>query len=112
MEEPGKHSGFGIASASLAAFSLPYFFVVFAVAGFHSMRTGGQPGDLFNFVIGMLVFLGMGICLVGAALGVVGLFQGNRKRVFAVLGLIVNTAVGLGVALLVAAGIAKVHGGS
>ncbi len=56
--------------------------------------------------------VGFGICgglfinLVGAALGIVGLFQKDRSSPFPILGLIVNGAALLGVAVLVIIGLA------
>jgi hypothetical protein len=45
------------------------------------------------------------MCLVGGALGIAGLTQYRRKKVFAILGLVFNAGVILGVITIVAIGL-------
>ena len=76
--EEKKHSGFGIASFVISII-VPSFFACLA------LTLGRTPGNIF--------FTGMAIAsyavlFIGIGLGIAGLFHENRKRIFAILGLI------------------------
>ncbi len=95
------HSGVGIASFLIGLIVividllLVLLLVVLATggAGYREGRTVGTLAGVFN-CIGVLA------CLAGLGLGVAGLFQEDRNRTFAVLGVILN-----GLVILIVAGL-------
>ena len=100
--EPDKHSGVGIASfvLSLLCGVGEVVLVVIAVA-----MEANTPGVFDQespeaAVLGLLVLLGLVLALAGVGLGVGGLLQPRRKRVFAVLGLVFNGLIVLLLAVL------------
>lgn len=105
---PKRHSRLGIASFVLAAAAGLFMFALVAVAGVIEVSTPGGMDEESPaaIVIGLLFILGGLLCLAGLGLGVAGLFDGNRKRVFSVLGLTFNALTILGVLGLLALGLA------
>jgi len=88
-----KHSRFGIASfilslvAGLAMCGALVFVIL--LPGFD---TGTQSTHLFTLVVG-LVFCGFFLVdFVAIGLGIAGLFERNRKKVFAILGIVFSSA--------------------
>jgi hypothetical protein len=83
-----KHSGVGIASFVLSLLSGIGLFVLFAVAGYMESQSpaGMSEEDPTTMLLGVaLIAAGMGQFLA-FILGAVGLFQPNRKKIFAILG--------------------------
>ena len=83
-----KHSGFGIASFVLSMLSGVGLFVLFGVAGYMASQSPGgmNENDPGTMLLGAaLIAAGMAQFLA-FILGVVGLFQANRKKIFAILG--------------------------
>ncbi|MDR1007057.1 MAG: hypothetical protein LBL65_00635 [Campylobacteraceae bacterium] len=89
MEEQ-KHSGLGIASFILSIISVICIFILLFVAGAIDVSTPGgmDENSVTAVVIGALYFLFTGFSVVGIGLGIAGLFSKDRKKIFAVLGLI------------------------
>ncbi len=101
-----KHSGLGIASFVMAMINIALFFIMIilfiATSGdLISMveQSGGQVnadeiiGKAPSLMITGLFFIFILIVsLIGGILGIVGLFQKNRKKLFAVLGTVFNLA--------------------
>lgn len=114
MEIPRKHSGFGIASFILAVISIAgvigSMIAASTMAASFVAETGTlAPGELpavdEGAIGGMLatvglVFLFIIAALVGAVLGIVGLFQKDRLKLFSVLGLTFNSLLVFGFLLL------------
>lgn len=101
---PLKHSGLGIAATVLAILAGIALLGVFVYAGMLGMDQGGQLSETDPRVmaIGFLAIAAMGLLLLGAILGIAGLFVGERKRVFAWVGLVLNVLPMLaGIALIV-----------
>jgi hypothetical protein len=92
-----KHSGVGIVSFTIACIVGPLEVILLVV----NASLGGQvheaPRILIAFVVGMA--FGM-IVTLGGILGLLGLTQQRRQKVFPILGLIGNVLVGLATALL------------
>ena len=85
-----KHSGLGIASFIIALLQGFMNLVVVLIAGVLA-AAGPQRGNEVGFmIVGLLVLTGIFTHCVGAGLGIAGLVQKNRKKVFAILGLILN----------------------
>jgi len=106
--EPLKHSGAGVASFIISLVAGLAMMIVLIVAGVLGASSGGalDQNDPTTMMIGFGVICDCMLFVVGAVLGIVGLFQGDRKRIFAVLGLIFNLLLVLGVGALVAIGLA------
>ncbi len=92
---PLKHSGLGIASFVMSLFvGIFDFFLVFIAGMVEATSPGGMDEkSTIAVVLGLLLFLGFGLCLVGIGLGVAGLIQKKRKKIFSILGLVFNLAV-------------------
>lgn len=105
---PSRHSRLGIASFVLAVLNGLFMFALIAAVGIIEIRTpGGMDEESPTAItIGVLFILGGFLCLAGLGLGVAGLFDGNRKRVFSLLGLTFNALMILGVLGLVVLGLA------
>jgi hypothetical protein len=103
------HSGIGIASFITGIMALLMVFGAFAlvivvVAG--ARRAANPPQEVVAFT-GLLV-LGAGlIALIGAGLGIGGCCQARRKKVFAIIGLIINALLLLAILAIFAVGVAN-----
>lgn len=106
LEPP--HAGLGIAS-----------FLVGLLVGFGEMAAVGwagytevtHPGTMTAespqaMILGLAMLGGLGLAFLGALLGIGGLFQTNRKRIFAVLGVIFNVMVVVAFVALMVIGLA------
>ena len=87
-----QHSGMGVASFVLALIAGLGTFAVFAWAGYVAINTPGgiSESSPVAMAIGLAIIACGGLLLLGAALGVAGLFQSDRKKSLAVIGLILN----------------------
>jgi hypothetical protein len=87
-----KHSGIGIASFVLSCIAALGMFIVI---GYAAVVVSSHPEGLDNkspqaVVIG-LAFIGMGFAdLLAVGLGIAGMVQSNRKKLFAILGTIIS----------------------
>jgi hypothetical protein len=106
------HSGPGIASfvvAILAGLLIAAMFVgAIGLAIAHGPNARDMPKQ-WLMVIGFAALGGMGIAFFGAILGFTGLVVPERKKIFAVLGLIFNGVIILGVLLLILLGMLNKH---
>lgn len=83
-----KHSGVGISSFVLAIIGFVSMFILLVAAGALSAVTPGglSENSIAAAVIGLLIMI-LGIFnLIALGLGIGGLCQGNRKKVFAIIG--------------------------
>jgi hypothetical protein len=105
---PPKHSGLGIASFAMSIVSGVMLFAMIAVATYFA----AQNPEQFNeespqaIIVGLGIFAGMGLAVIGLGLGIAGLAQSNRIKLFAILGLIFNAVVFLGVCGIIGLGLA------
>ncbi|MDF9827280.1 hypothetical protein M2103_001990 [Ereboglobus sp. PH5-5] len=83
-----SHSGLGIASFVLSIISgMALFCVVLAAGVIESSTPGGMDESSPQaMVVGLFLFAFMGLALLAAGLGVGGLCQKNRRKIFAILG--------------------------
>jgi len=102
-----KHSGFGVASFVIGLAVGLIEFVLFAVAGFMEISTPGGIDEESPAVIllGLAVIGGILVALLGAVLAIAGLCQARRARMFAIIGLLINAAVFVGVIFLILVGL-------
>lgn len=103
-----QHSGLGIASFILSILSGIFLFLLFLVAGvMHSSTPGGindeSPVAIF---VGLFMLAFLFVAFVALGLGIGGLFQNDRKIVFAVLGTVFSACVFLGTIFLLLIGLA------
>ena len=85
-----RHSEVGIISFVLSLLSGVTLFALFAVAGYiESQSPGGMnEKDPSTILLGLALIAAGAAQVLAAILGIVGLFQSNRKKIFAVLGVI------------------------
>jgi hypothetical protein len=97
------HSGVGVASFILSMLCGVGVFLLIVMA---VIIEQSDPGVLMDERSPQAMLLGLGVLacgtgsLVGVILGIVGLSQSSRKTLFAVLGMVFNAMVLLGLALL------------
>ncbi len=107
MEEL-KHSGLGIASFCISIAAGVFIFFTFVIAGAIEATTpGGMDEESVTAVlVGLALITFLFASLVSLGLGIGGLFQKERKKVFAILGTIFSGAIILVTAALIAIGLA------
>ncbi|HET7932171.1 MAG TPA: hypothetical protein VFL63_12395 [Rhodanobacteraceae bacterium] len=101
-----KHSGMGIAAFVLSLVAGVLMFLLIAIAG---IMTASSPGGLDEhspvaIIVGLGMMLLLGIDVVAIGLGIAGLIQRDRKRLFPILGLVFALATILGTIFLVILG--------
>jgi hypothetical protein len=100
IERP--HAGLGIASFILSIAAGIMLFVVFVVAGVMEASTQGGIDETspIAVLIGLFMFALLGLEVIAFGLGIIGLCQRQRRKLFAILGMIFS-----GMALAVTAGL-------
>lgn len=85
-----KHSGFGIASFIITLATGAWVFVLIVIAGVLETTTPGGVDENSPLVIllGLAMFGGLFVDLMGITFGIIGLFQSDQKKLFAILGVI------------------------
>jgi hypothetical protein len=101
------HSGFGIASFAIALAVGLIEFVLVAIAGVLEASTPGgiDEGSPGTILLGFAVIGGLMVNVLGIGLGIAGLCQAHRRRVYAVLGVATGSLVLLGVLGLIVVGL-------
>jgi len=102
-----RHSGLGIASFVVSCVSGLLILILLVVAGVVEMSTpdGMTEESPIAIAIGLLLFLFVFLTLIGLGLGIAGLFQSERKKVFAVLGTIFGGLTLLGTSAIMLIGL-------
>lgn len=87
-----RHSGPGIASLIIACATGLLEFIAVIAAAVMTANSGGEvdENDPAAIVLGLIMCGGLAMLIVGLVLGIVGLVQRDRKRLFAILGIILN----------------------
>jgi len=89
LEPPQKHSEVGI--ASIISSVLGGLLALIAVTGAVILTAQGRTqSDPIMALCGCGIILSFPIFIVGGILGIVGLFNPNRKKVTAIIGLVLN----------------------
>ncbi|WP_433943902.1 hypothetical protein [Paenibacillus sp. SN-8-1] len=98
LPDPNKHSGPGIASfvVSLLAFIAYIAAIMIVLNTSRDLINSGLPVtnevilNHFGFMVaGLIVLAAIVLTLVGSILGIIGLALKNRKKLFAILGIII-----------------------
>ena len=100
------HSGLGIASFIIALVGAAIFVCAMVFIVFHMAQMGGVVNEQAPEAVlsGLSMCGGLVLNIVGVVLGIAGLFQPNRKRLFAIMGLAFNGVIVLGVVALMLIG--------
>lgn len=105
--EAQQHSGLGVASfvvSIIAGFSI---FVLIVIAGLMETSTPGglDENSIEAVLVGLLLIAFVGLALVALVLGIVGLVQKQRKKIFALLGTVFSGVSILCTIVLIAIGL-------
>lgn len=105
LMEP-KHSGIGIASFVLSIVTGLLMFASIVVAGFMEATTpGGIDEESVEVALLGVAIIGLVMVdLVALGLGIAGLLQKSRNRLFAILGTVFSSVAVLGIVLLMVIG--------
>ena len=91
------HSGMGVASFTLSMVAGLGLLVIFAIAGVAESRPGGlDEASPLATAIGLVLLLAALANMVALGLGIAGLVQAGRNRLFATLGTVFASATLLG----------------
>ncbi|WP_379160714.1 hypothetical protein [Paenibacillus sp. sgz5001063] len=103
-----KHSGPGIASFIIALITFAGYIITFVVVGVNaSSVTGGSDSFITNsaesiFYLGMSVLVLAAVNVIGTVIGIIGLTLRKRRKVYAVIGTIINGVILLLFMLMIA----------
>ncbi len=98
-------SWMGLTSVIISGVMFIGWFVLLAAAGIASSQGASETSPQM-IVIGLLLFAGIGINLVGAAFGLIPLIQPGHKKTLAAVGLSINALELVGIAALMLVGTA------
>lgn len=102
-----KHSGPGIASFVIALFTLVGYAIAFVYVGAQASSIMNENNKLIADSAEAIMYLGLSVLIlaavnvIGAVTGIVGLTLRRRRKVFAVLGTIINAVILLVFMLLI-----------
>ncbi len=89
-----KHSGLGVASTVLSLVMGGIIFIVCLISALFGYTFGE---DVQKSTVGMVLFFSVLACLItciaGLVLGILGLLQKERKRLFPILGIVINSVI-------------------
>ncbi len=96
-----KHTGLGIASFIISILSGILMFITVMTAGIIELSNPGGIAEAESaMVIGVFLLLFFASSLVAFGLGIGGLFQKERKKIFAILGTVFSAVTVIGVIFL------------
>ena len=105
-----KHSGIGIASFVMSlVFGLGMLVIMVIAAMMEASTPGGMNQESPEaMAVGLAVIGCLLMVAIGGILGVVGVLQKDRNKLFAILGLVLNGLVLLGTVAIIAVGLTMV----
>lgn len=94
MQTELRHSGLGISAFVLSVVAGLVLCITTFIAGYMQATTPGGVDQraAATVLTGLVMMTGMFMALVAGGLGVVGMFQKTRRRLFAVLGTVFSAA--------------------
>ncbi|MFF2888399.1 hypothetical protein [Paenibacillus sp. NPDC057967] len=117
-----KHSGLGISSFVLAlvallTFILAIILIASSLPEFMNMtsqeelqqRIMDSNGEGFEGLVfgSLVIFLAIGIAFIGLVLGIIGACMRNRKKVFSIIGIVLNGLITFGSGFMLILGVAN-----
>ena len=108
-----KHSGFGVASFIISILAGLLMFLVFVIGTIMQLSTPGgmDQQSIQAMLVGLSIIALLFIDIVAVVLGIVGLFQKERKKLFAILGIIFSSATVISMIVLIIVGLLMSRGG-
>lgn len=91
-----KHSGPGIASFVISLVALVGYIITFVITGVMEASILNEFGELTNDSSQALMFLGVAVLIlvvlniIGVVLGIIGISLRDRRKVFGIIGTIIN----------------------
>ena len=86
-----KHSGLGISAFIIAMVSGVIFWISVIMATAVELSNGsGGDAELMYGLVGLVMFFVLFLNLIGTGLGIAGVIQKTKKRLFAILGIVFN----------------------
>ena len=103
-----KHSGLGVASFIISIVAGGLQFLLLVVAGVMQVSTPGgmDKNSVAAVLVGLFIFAFLFVSLVALALGIGGLVQKDRKKVFAILGTVFSAGTIVGMIAIILLGLA------
>lgn len=113
MLKEGRHSGFGIASFVTSISSGAFIFLVAAFLGVMAALELEwiKAGSVGEFIVIFLLVIFSGPSLVACGLGIGGLLQKNKKKIFSILGVVISAVSIVSAALIIILNIGIVAAG-
>lgn len=101
-----KHSGIGIAAFITSVVASIFLVLMVVVAGVMEVATPGGLNEesVPAMVLGLFIIVLLVMDLVALGLGIAGLFQKDRKKLFAILGTTFSAATIIGILFLIVIG--------
>ena len=101
-----KHSGLGIASFILSIIAGIFIFIIMIIAGAMEASTPGgiDEESVEAVLVGLFLFAFMFLSLVALGLGIFGAVQAERKKVFAIIGIVFSSITLLGIVFIMILG--------
>ena len=103
LPQEKKHSGVGIVSFVISILN-GLLLLVLVILSATMVSKGVTENDSEMQILGLVLIGSIGISFVGAVLGFINFFQSTRKKVFGVIGFVVNAIAFAGVLLLMIIG--------
>lgn len=100
-----KHSGLGIASFIMSLICGLGLFVIVFIASMMSLNGEMDETSSAAMIIGLAMFVFLGLEFIALILGIVGWTQKDRKSVFGILGTVFSAVVIVGMIGLIAIGL-------
>lgn len=97
-----KHSGLGITSFILGIISFIGFILSFGIAGF--IYASMNYDEAAFVLVGVAIIVCFFLCIVAMILGIIGINQPERKKLFGILGLSISGVIFLLACILMAIG--------
>lgn len=106
--EDQKHSGLGVASFITSIVSGIFLFLLIVIAGVMEASTPGgiDEHSAGAVMVGLFLFAFMGGALIALGLGIGGLLQKERKKIFAILGTVFSAVSLVGTIFVMMLGLA------
>jgi len=101
-----NHSKLGIASFVIFIVAILIEIIGVSYSTYLQVKLGNvDPKSMETIITGSFILFGIFLNIIGFALGVVGIFKKNTKKVFSIIGTILNVCIPLFLLLMIAIGL-------